>query len=736
MPRRIFPTNDLNTPGLISLQPLSLGGTQADNPSDATTNLQILSLAQANQPNGYAQLGIDGKISVEYFSSVLLNQAVPVITGPLVLGLGQTGTYTITNYDSNNAYTLNNIGGQATLNAQTIQYTAPGTPGTYGFILNGLSVSITVSAGEVTVSGVQQMLENTTSSFQITNYNASIQYTVQAVGGFVTLSGNTITYTAPSTNGITKIYSGFLINGVLVNIEVDPAPVPVVTGPTSAAIGQVVTFTITNYIPSSTYQISATGGSFVDNHDGTISFTAPSTPGVFSLTINATTLAINVVLPTIAQPSIISPTNNAANLGPSVYFTASNFAMSVGSDTQTSASWQIATDSAFTSVVVQSLNDTTNLSTWTVPNLQNNTTYYVRVQYTGLNQEVSPWSAPISFKTKQYYIPIQVSALINGGSSTNFGYQVATNSTATALAIGAPQGNAVFIYTRTQLTWTLSATINAPSGAAGFGQSVYINDQANTIIIGAVTSKSAYIYTLVSGAWQLSSTFLSPLATGAYGYQVAINEAANLVFISDYQNNSVYVYNYIGTSWSLTQTIAGPGNSYFGYSLSTNSTASLVCIGAYLQNSAYIYSNTGQTWSILQTFTGPQGSQYFGVSVDISRLSYTVMITDDGAQKVYVYTSTNGAVWNLYQTIPSPQPSTTAYFGRSCAINGQGGVFVVGAYAQGTVYLYQIVGSQYVLSGTFTQSPLSSLGFSCAISSDGSYAVSSDPMNNAVVGLS
>jgi len=101
----------------------------------------------------------------------------------------------------------------------------------------------------------------------------------------------------------------------------------------------------------------------------------------------------------ISKPNITSPADGATVIFESPTITSSSFTGNIVPDTHASTDWQIASDSSFNTIVVQSLNDTSNLVSWTVPegNLSTSTTYYIRVRHTGTNLGDSEWSNTVSF---------------------------------------------------------------------------------------------------------------------------------------------------------------------------------------------------------------------------------------------------------------------------------------------------------------------------------------------------
>jgi len=109
----------------------------------------------------------------------------------------------------------------------------------------------------------------------------------------------------------------------------------------------------------------------------------------------------------ISKPNITSPADGATVIFESPTITSSSFTGNIVPDTHASTDWQIASDSSFNTIVVESLNDTSNLVSWTVPegNLSTSTTYYIRVRHTGTNLGDSEWSNTVSFTTASEFLP-------------------------------------------------------------------------------------------------------------------------------------------------------------------------------------------------------------------------------------------------------------------------------------------------------------------------------------------
>lgn len=125
------------------------------------------------------------------------------------------------------------------------------------------------------------------------------------------------------------------------------------------------------------------------------------------------------VEPHIARPTITSPANGATEVGETPTITSSAFLTVNGSDSHEGSDWKITSDEAGETVVVQSLDDTTNKTSWTVPagNFATATTYYPWVRHTGATYGDSEWSPAGSFTTQAEFVDVDAVAYINALAS-------------------------------------------------------------------------------------------------------------------------------------------------------------------------------------------------------------------------------------------------------------------------------------------------------------------------------
>ena len=159
-------------------------------------------------------------------------------------------------------------------------------------------------------------------------------------------------------------------------------------------------YTITNFDEFSTYSVLTTVGT-ASISGNVITLTIPSgTPsGYLVLTIdssgNQREIEIAIGSQIVRKPAILAPSNNATGMMDGITITTSAFeTLPNGMDTQLSASYQIASDELFTTIVQESLDDESNLTEITFSSgvLSESGVYYLRARHTGNTIGDSEWS--------------------------------------------------------------------------------------------------------------------------------------------------------------------------------------------------------------------------------------------------------------------------------------------------------------------------------------------------------
>lgn len=177
-----------------------------------------------------------------------------------------------------------------------------------------------------------------------------------------------------------------------------------VSGPSSLKINQTGIYTITDFDSAMNYNIAAISGIVTRNGD-TITYTADTSPGNGGFTLNGKAYIIPVTYYSVVTPNVTSPTNGQSGLSGTVNFSSNAFAMEGGTDTHQVSDWQLSTQANFATLVNSASGDSGNKTSWTVSNLNPNTSYYVRVRYKGVVSEYSDWSPVINFTTSVTFAP-------------------------------------------------------------------------------------------------------------------------------------------------------------------------------------------------------------------------------------------------------------------------------------------------------------------------------------------
>lgn len=185
--------------------------------------------------------------------------------------------------------------------------------------------------------------------------------------------------------------------------------------------GNTYVFPITNYDGFSTYDVDAWIDSdpiaselnavYYEDEAYHVNIPTSMTGSNLVLRLKKTTIGLDyfreITIPLfsggVVTPSITFPSNSSADVSTTPTLQASAFApVPSGSQTHSQTQWQIATDAAFTNLVVNVTNGT-NLTSYPVPvsTLDLNTKYYVRVRYQGSVSGWSSWSGTITFTTME-----------------------------------------------------------------------------------------------------------------------------------------------------------------------------------------------------------------------------------------------------------------------------------------------------------------------------------------------
>ncbi len=749
--------------------------TRATGDEQQISNLQsAMTVVQSNQATDQANIAAlqasAGRTSVgmQLYDRYV---PIPVLTGDLVVQASSQNNFVISNYTDGCIYSLSASSGVISQNGNIVSFTAPVATGTVTININSYSIKLLVvsGTGAAVLSGSTSVVESTSCSLQIAGYSSGTTYTVGAMYGTVVLNNGYITYRAPILSSDVPSTDTITVNGTAIPITVLQAPVPQLDGPLAISVYETTNYTIRNYIPGLTYSVSATSGT-VSMSGKTVTYTAPGTVGQGGFTINGYTPDIKIVDTFISTPTIAAPINNAIGIGATPVISGSTFTSSDPAATQKAANWQLSTDPTFATVTQSSMNDTVNLTTWTVQQLTINTVYYVRVQYIDQNGNTSAWSGASQFTTATTFIPANLLyelISIDGTAGNQFGFSVAINAAGNVVAIASPLeatglgsgSGSVYIFNKLNGVWVQSIELFNPNEASpgNFGYSVSMDSTGTIVAIGAPYSTitgfnnagMTYVFVNTNGVWgQQAVVYASDFAANDFfGASVSLSQNGTVLAIGAFNkavggNNgqgAVYIFTQSGGVWTQIDKLLssdGAANDYFGIAVDLNSDGTLLAVGASNKNiagnnaqgAAYVFKNTSGTWAQLTELiaTGGLANDQFGTDVAINGIGNTVVVGAANANvngaggqgAAYLFTGIT-ASWTQVIKFVAPDGAGGDQFGSAVDIDLGADVVLIGApnkniagiNKQGKAYSYNYANNAWGYHNSFVSSALPANSF-------------------------
>lgn len=504
--------------------------------------------------------------------------------------------------------------------------------------------SVSISGRAVNVSGDFNVYAGTTVTFTLTDYDMFKNYAVSASVGTVSRTGDTITYTAPSTPQSATL----TVNDRVISLTIaSPAPsTPSITSPTNNAVDRAVTGLV---LTASAFQ--ALGGSYTHlNSDWQVSTDASFNTIVSQSLADATnktswTIPVTLNLNTVYYVRVRyrGSNNNVSSWSSTVSFTTRAFnaasaeeAKIIGPNRSNQGFFGFSVDISGdgTRAIVASVNDSY---------------IYVFVR-TG-----SSWAIEYTLNTVNWHVTI--------------------DATGTRIAVGTLSN--VQIYRRSGSTWSLEQMI---TGSGQFGIAVDFDQNADRVCIGANASAQVHIYTRSGTTWTLEQT-LTPGTIGGFGAFVSMSGDGTRIAGAGYigstatQKGQVIVYARNGSNWTLETTIVpttpSTTDDYFGGNLAFSTDSTRLMVSARYNDTAsgstdsgcvYVYSRSGAFWSQEAVLVADNAATtaLFGAGADMNGDGNVIVVgsNSSGAGNIctlYIFTRTN-TTWTLVRKI---RPSDT-----------------------------------------------------------------------------
>ncbi|HZJ62923.1 MAG TPA: DUF4215 domain-containing protein [Kofleriaceae bacterium] len=287
--------------------------------------------------------------------------------------------------------------------------------------------------------------------------------------------------------------------------------------------------------------------------------------------------------------------------------------------------------------------------------------------------------------TQQAYVKAS-----NAEAGDEFGFSVALSGDGSLLAVGAadegsgvpgdpadnsaPIAGAVYVFARSEATWTEQAYVKASNADDGdaFGFSVALSTDGSTLAVGARDEDSAggeadesasaagavYVFTHDGATWsqQAYVKAAAPRTNDAFGFSVALSNNGSILAVGaagvSAHAGAVYVFARDAAAWSLQAQLAASNagaDDQFGWSVALSSDGTALAIGARGESSAA---------------TGIGGDQ----TNDSARL----------AGAVYLFTR-SASSWAQRLYVKAPNSGFGDQFGSSVALSSDGVILAVGA---------------------------------------------------------
>jgi disulfide oxidoreductase YuzD len=320
-----------------------------------------------------------------------------------------------------------------------------------------------------------------------------------------------------------------------------------------------------------------------------------------------------------------------------------------------------------------------------------------KVMVTDINNKNFKFYNPSAVSSSKYMLDyIEQKEIIESALVLNGGYKSAISHDGTTLAIGPTTfvsgGNMTFrIYTRTNFTWTLQATLTLPAIALA-SSSLSLNANGDVLAIGQALYDDelsnpgiVYVYRRTAGVWGTAQSIQhsDKVAQDQLGYDVSLSNDGNYLLATAankdpavggvWSAGAAYVFYYNGASWvQQAKLIASPRNTSerFGYvgKISGDGATIAIGTGGETANRVYVFTRSNTTWTQRATLTQSDS----GRSLALSNDGTTIAMCDVGntgiGDNVYVYTG-SGANWTLQKTIINPYGFVSALGGNGFAGN-------------------------------------------------------------------
>jgi hypothetical protein len=306
-----------------------------------------------------------------------------------------------------------------------------------------------------------------------------------------------------------------------------------------------------------------------------------------------------------------------------------------------------------------------------------------------VNSNTSQGAAYVFTKSNNTWSQSQKLTANDGALFDNFGAAVALDGDTLVVAAngatigGNPAQGAVYVFTQSNGTWTQTQKLTADDGAAydNFGLSVAL--QGSTILVGSPHATvgtnqvqgAVYVFTKSNGTWTQTQklTASDGAANDSFGQSVAMSGNTGLVGAYNARVNghsgqgAAYIFVNSNGNWSQRQKLTasdGTANANFGNAVALDSTQALIgadvsTVGNHTsQGKAYLFEESNGNWSQTLTLVATDGAtdDFFGAALT---LDGPTLLISTPHPTINGNTYQGAAYFYTQRTTPSPRSRPT-----------------------------------------------------------------------------
>lgn len=475
---------------------------------------------------------------------------------------------------------------------------------------------------------------------------------------------------------------------------------PTLVGPAEVGPDGSVVLKITNYDAFVTYNVSVEGGTFRRDADK-ITFNANSTAIIGKVIINGVEFRIQIRIPVPVAPVIDSIVLTPETVGVKADFTTSLFYIEGIEDIHSATDWQLAEDASFTEIVSQIQASTSNLVSWSVPNLEPGTTYYVRARHHGTEYPGQYWSTTRSFVTNELGVV--------GG-------------------IAGPDS----IVQRTQASFTILGYVEGRVYSVEFSENATGSRTGNTIYLDPVVNPGNVWIKVNSVRKDIAVTAYRPIVTSLQNVGPIAIEATRVVTIPDYVNYAVYdvsvspgsSFTRQGAEITITASaITGTGwievNGYrteFQITYPSPATPTIAVssqetqvdkvkvelLSSVFSVPGFVGTHTGTTWELSDNANFTNAAEFLGSSLGLRDRSYPGLEPNTTYYARAKYQASTGmqSGWGMTSFQTSAWGAITGVSGASTIMAGSTVLYTIEGFQEGAPYRVTVSpGSSFTRNG-------------------------------------